>query len=1819
MVACNQQPPPWSHPGASTGALGRQLGGGVESPCGDAANVATGVAYGDSTTCAALGCCRSCPLGQSWTKTALRRAIGEGYLTRDGRATCCGSMVRVSVAVTLPVEVPKASTVEPVKRARVSFPYKKQACDVVVQAGLLELVYAPLVATPARVEKSSPASGPCSQVNPEIPLWCAPRWMVPVAPKSPAPRVPLTQGQEFALLKRRLTLVGKAINRSRRRERIDRAYECRRMQAAYKAAYAAALQRVKQVATKMGAKEVLRDLMREPELSKAQEALVASACQKAREDQAAREAWLAHIKHREQKECPHVLPREDVVVMRVVPECTTPWAHLGLHITFFRGKRVVDGTLGAKCFIGGDLIFTKRIPKRNPQKSADRLAPTVAVECATSVVGSAITLGIQESIPPAGHLESHLFGSDTWLDYVSLSESQVNQDSHEAAHGNATTMDVVASVEPLMVAERQTIQPVEVVNNTKVVFDWGAITIPHACNYSCEDDEWEVFTGQMQDELLITSSEVIQPEEAVTNTSSALAEELVSFGRQIELALVLSELDAGFASLQKIACLVQWYYWDYDMRHYIDVLQAPIEASEVAPATTADLVEQEEKHIMFVPPPPPLPDWDLIDAQKKYCCISNVCYNILIRKRERTYFDISWASVCANQFERHCVRLNQDRVLHPDCKMERFYCGRKRKPEFHRIKAALCTFGQEYIYVQRRGAGPYQKVDEEDVVIGCQIWYTAACALQREVEECLFVRKCDTVEIEEVSYGVDVEAVRPVVNECPLPMVAVCNGIANSLDGETSHDTNCWMCKWVSSNRGISCGDAWFEVPNPKPSRGMREATEHRLFCYNAHVDCRISSITEDVQHLMQLLQVDFVWLSRRPSFEQHLHVHYFGPVEELVSRERYYIIRRDQNVDSGVLFVGSTLGEEILPKYASLPVFDRGSTSIADLGLLKKLAHFVGYATCNGVHDNPELQERMDDVQENHGVQSIASLVETLSSRKAEVAGAGENRVADKRALSEKAVFHQPGVLSCLRSKGEKTFTAANLNADREIVRMQPKGKPSFTPLPRMSSEQMRKLLEKGIGSTSSVALDLGIQSHIPQGMPVVAFVDVMDTRIENPQYASLCGSYLDLGRDRAKTLCLPLANFPMSKALEDSDDVLHGLCLATYFQDPISFGIGRPAFQYGTLEFQEFKPSAYSDYTRVRDTWDQIAKQQNCPKDRVIAGFSVLGAVSQDYDQPLPEFENIELQCPPTQKPPVVTFNKLQRFDRAKSHRTFNMPSTGFGGVTGRDYKALPVVDRGMTLKQEGVEYTPARYATCEAHLVDIEIACVIEGVCPADARAGQVLKRVQFREATYLHNNKAVMDWISAGLVSPNIRLRLTTGTNLFIGVTLGVCLDYYNRCDTNIVGDNLPSAVSNALPNLIFPVSKGSEAVAALDVQRELGHGLFASVDSFEQPFLIVYVVGDNALPAASDWRFTLELLFSKMEPSGVALEPLVTLPHTFNGILPLGVWRGPHEFNLGINQPSLMRLKLDFATRRVFGTGAYSCLSFPAAYASWIQGHAGWLVGEVIHIGTHTVQCGLHVCVTWSQSVSILRDALKIPGVRLSDGSGKFRLPLFSPFERISLVDPIAELCLFAIGGPIATVGTSAPFQYMVRFDAIEGDEAVPRVIGGTDSFAWANLSKFRAGFEFDFIVPARLCDIIRDDCQVLMCDNPLASLVASCGIMSGDMTVTIMWGTEKERGALSGCVKATTCFGRMDIADRTQVLSTKVAHMGIDTSISVEVPVKNFSGYTGSRATPYIKQVYLLVAFSDRRVLTEIDVSVRLHPGFRFFGRSIAFPAESHH
>nr|WNK15278.1 MAG: polyprotein [Nepovirus sp. 'monocotyledonae'] len=900
--------------------------------------------------------------------------------------------------------------------------------------------------------------------------------------------------------------------------------------------------------------------------------------------------------------------------------------------------------------------------------------------------------------------------------------------------------------------------------------------------------------------------------------------------------------------------------------------------------------------------------------------------------------------------------------------------------------------------------------------------------------------------------------------------------------------------------------------------------------------------------------------------------------------------------------------------------IFNRGVFTNSSI-----LEDTVGEMTCNsslGCNEGAisEVQERMDDMCIDKPLPTVSQLVAQLRARKAHVTGAGESRVADKKLLDKSDIFRSSTIRDKFSdNKYRRSYVAANHTSDMIPVSMQPRNKPIFTPLPRMTEEELRRLAEAGRGAVNSVALDIGIQSHIAQGSPVVGFFNIMDTRVLDPQHASLCAAYVDLGRSRGKILSLPLTNFPISEALDEYDDVLHGLCLSTHFENPVGFRDGARALSYGTLEFQEYTDNAYSDFSRVKDNWDMIAKVQDIPEDRVLAGFSVLGAVSKNYNTPLPQFQAIDIISPPRRKPPCTSFDNVENFIAKDSKRSFRMPDNGFPTTTGRK-SLLRIYDRGSVGVNNGKvvvdasTLTPPRHSTCHAGAeAEPAIAYCLSGFCARDAKGNTILQRIHLREAMASASFRARYEWANRGLINPNIELRLTVGSNPLVGLALGVCFDFFGRCTAaNIDNIILPSA-ANSLPTFIFPLSKGNEQRVFIDINKIAGFSWFPHMDCFANPYAILYVVADNSVVCSADWGYTIEFLLHSMSESNVlGLTPIVTLGQTYSGTLELDLWRGPYQFELGADKERVHDFSLDFARKESYGEDKWF-ISQPAAMAQLLLGHGGVLFGEIISVGSLAVSCALHVCIAPKNSILDLPSAMQIPGVRLSTGSGNFALRMYSSSGRVSMVGDDYRLRVFAVGGPTSIDAIKAPYAFMVHFHRfVEDDNAPPRVLGMVRRFAWATFHEFHANSVYIY-VPARLCDIITKDATTVMHPNPLASLIASCGFFRGNITFIFEWTVRFNITKISGSIATQLCFGRYPryYGDGHLVLQTRSVSIMHGNTISLEAQMHDYTGYTASGRN-FDNELYVDVHLNQARVMGTLSISVELSQDFQIFGRSIS-------
>nr|NP_733989.1 movement protein [Apple latent spherical virus] len=211
------------------------------------------------------------------------------------------------------------------------------------------------------------------------------------------------------------------------------------------------------------------------------------------------------------------------------------------------------------------------------------------------------------------------------------------------------------------------------------------------------------------------------------------------------------------------------------------------------------------------------------------------------------------------------------------------------------------------------------------------------------------------------------------------------------------------------------------------------------------------------------------------------------------------------------------------------------------------------------------------------------------------------------------------------------------------------------YTPLPHITEEQARKLMEKGFSNSSNVALDMSVQSHVGQGTPLLAMCGIMDSRTDDPNEALQVAGYFDLGRDKCDLISLPLINFPLNK--EDFDDYMRGLYLCTMFHNVRGFQNNKALCSYSAVGFDQHKETPRCIRSRVKQSWEDIlARNNESEYTRVQSGQNLLNAIEKDRNEAIPDVGEHQFSCiPPHTGTPVTS---LLTSDGVLKRPNFTLP---------------------------------------------------------------------------------------------------------------------------------------------------------------------------------------------------------------------------------------------------------------------------------------------------------------------------------------------------------------------------------------------------------------------------------------------------------------------------------------------------------------------------------------------------------------------------------
>ncbi|APO15118.1 polyprotein [Soybean latent spherical virus] len=929
-------------------------------------------------------------------------------------------------------------------------------------------------------------------------------------------------------------------------------------------------------------------------------------------------------------------------------------------------------------------------------------------------------------------------------------------------------------------------------------------------------------------------------------------------------------------------------------------------------------------------------------------------------------------------------------------------------------------------------------------------------------------------------------------------------------------------------------------------------------------------------------------------------------------------------------------------------------SGTIAQVGMvfggkaITTIRNTVEFATCKYVnaHSGREDEEMRSNLHDRasseiaeHGAPTISNAIEVLRTRKRSKNNKtlvhGEGRFGDENThITEKDVFEKVvhnnmsrRVLSKLGAPDPKILTQNTFPTLHETVFMpQNRKKCIYSPLPVFKEDELRALLDKHEMKSSGItAIDLAIQSHIPEGHPAVAFCTVMDGDCGNPNLAALSGSKFDLGRDRCQVITLPLVNVNLNYALNqlnlDNDVRLY---LATLLNEGVDKLVGRPVFSYGTSILLEHRRDALTNQTLCKDDWLEIEKRNVQKGNRILEGFNVEQHIAQDYNQELAPFApDLKLECRPNvvaegathafSAKGIVKNSLNSRLGRSMSVQFLN----DIGSSSRRTEFRPPVVQdfggiaagfanhtEGSTSKFEAPRYTNAQSGLENPYVVAVTKPFAVK----KDAKEGTLITSLDFYNLIKQQHRSPFYDWAAKGLIDPEIVIKTYAGSNQFVGTTIAIAHDFFSRVDVQgKLGGKMSRVIGNCLPQTLHPLSEGAIGTHNVNIEKYVGHSFYFNSPTFADPQFHVYIYSTNAVEMESDWQLTIEILIRKRESEmSASLTPILTVPQNPSAYVDLDLYKGFGEIKLA-SRPQEVMIAMDIAESRAYSDSHY-CLGLPQAMFRTMQGSSGILHGRLRRVGSCLVSCVARLVMWWGSDPPTLAETSMYPFVdidfQVSDG--EFSLKIQSAFARFPNRERKAWLVVYPLGGPLAAKGVGTSFQFAIYLKGIEVSEPMPPVLLPDHEYVWMQVNPPNQG-EFTFDLPNHICDVKVSGATTLLRENPLACIFGACGFFAGTLTMTVGW---SNRGGIS-TKESTLWFGKCygDRVGTREILDhcTFNAHQAGSCSYALEVG--DFSGFQIPGSTGN-KHQYISVWMENAGSVSHFRISVRLHRGFSFYGRS---------
>uniref|UniRef100_A0AAT9JAT2 Polyprotein n=1 Tax=Rhododendron lacteum nepovirus TaxID=3115775 RepID=A0AAT9JAT2_9SECO len=903
---------------------------------------------------------------------------------------------------------------------------------------------------------------------------------------------------------------------------------------------------------------------------------------------------------------------------------------------------------------------------------------------------------------------------------------------------------------------------------------------------------------------------------------------------------------------------------------------------------------------------------------------------------------------------------------------------------------------------------------------------------------------------------------------------------------------------------------------------------------------------------------------------------------------------------------------------------------------------------------------EMQRELGESSNVPEPASVVNLLRARqgRTKVPNSGESRIARERKkkeakiqLVEHDVFHAPKTLEKIKSilplswriddVMDDVQTSVLVPSEQMTVRMPKKLAGSeasycFTILPTASLRTARKTLEAGWRNTDMVAVVIHIQSHMPQGVPIMALCVIRDTRTTDIEESILCGAWVDLGAGRSQLINLPLVNYPLND--DCVDEYLTGICLCTIFHNVKGYGSDTIMFSYGIVNFVEHKRNTHTDMSLMKNSWAEITARNNRgDPTRIVGGLGVLKTLEKDMRQELPDIPVCAIPPLPNVKPGtvkigggVVTSSSLLR------QNSFQLGRMSMGEATGRNptvqtweaarksADAVPAVRMGRRATRPNpvaTGETSASDSTENIHTnlppelggsgkVVLEASAGSDGTdvlfianlpVPKDAKRGKNLGALNVRNLANTFAGEKWQKWMRKGIFRPKLQLRFYVPKNAFTGLALSVHADFYGVFPTSkFGGDAMFSDVLFTLPSYIVVFRDGFTELE-IDTQVCSGHNFSTMDDVFGRMYFYISVATTNQVPFAANWNLRVICnVLSDNEESLFALSPIATYPLKHETCAHVDRFYGP--FAMAQGKDTRAAIPLCLAAPSEFG--GFVSHSFSSALFSHWQGYGGTLKGRIIPTSSFFVSCTLIVAMRYGR-LDTYSQLLKQPHCILDDG-GEFELDIRSPFGTTSSFDDRGACVLYvcSLSGPTAPENYTAKYEFFLYFDSIKLLPPVTPVLDSSLATSWCVIDKITVDNK-DFCFPARMCDLTTDTAHIVTSLNPFGLLIATTGMHRGRAKLVVKWSCVEKQANTVGEVELSSRYSTNMIGNSV-VVSIWEGHAELDLVFGSQAgPV--------SASDPNLTLNWARLWTNKGTKINKFFVNIFPEPGFEFYGRSAYF------